>query len=554
MGEMNDKATIDLLKKNTQRIQDSKQKNDISKTEHLLAELFEKIQKQKLIIQHLQNTVDKTEDKRALDELHLKIKEESVALSQLMNSLMQLSVGSIDLNELEGSEVEEVSLNKSIEDIFEPFAIMLMRFTQKPRKIEHLNLEIDTIKLQTQKLNSAIGNLKAFKTLSPELQLHVNEKIDYYSQKKLLLLHKLDALTLQLNKIQVVNDKPLDQAIETFYDIFNSHGLTLLYALFGFLITLSVFSLVKRMMNLYFKSKNSLTHQLFSQRVLNLLVDISTFIIASLVAIFVIYTRSDWLILAIILFILFTLFWSLKSTLPKYITEMKLMLNIGVVREDERVVYQGVPYLVESIGLYPLLNNPILSNGRVRVSLNILEQLTSRVISQEEEWFPTKEGEYVFVDKSYGQVLFQSPELVTLKTFGTALKSYSTKEFLKLKPTNISRSGFSIIITISLDYKHQKEITGSVRTMMEKGLNRAITHEKFYRYMEKTWVEFNEAKIHSLDLKIISVYKGAAAADYYHIERTLRRSVVEICNNNGWKLPYPQMEIRSSSSLLLNDG
>jgi hypothetical protein len=41
--------------------------------------------------------------------------------------------------------------------------------------------------------------------------------------------------------------------------------------------------------------------------------------------------------------------------LPSFIREVMLLLNIGAVREGERVVYNGIPWLVKTLNLYQYL-------------------------------------------------------------------------------------------------------------------------------------------------------------------------------------------------------
>ena len=545
MGETNDEGTLEVLKQNTEQTYRSTDHNDVARTEHLLSELYFKVREQEKLITRLNHQLTSTKDPAKRKTIQAQLEKENTGFKQLNGSLLQLSVGSVDINDLENEEKEKINLNKSLEDIFEPFAMMLMRFTQTPRKIEQLTSEIETIKHKNEKLNIAINNLKSYKMLTPELQAKINEKLEHYSEKRLLLFHKLNSLNLQLEKLEKKSEKPFSTAYNSFLEILYTQGLTVLYAILVFAV-LSAFALfIKKLINLYFESKNNYTNQRFAQRLVNLLLNVLSGVLAIMGAIFVIYIRADWLILAIVLFVLLAIFWSLKNALPQYLDEIRMMLNIGVVRENERVIYKGVPYKITRIGLYGLLENPALSNAKIRMPLKILETLISRETERDEVWFPTRCDDYVFVNKTYGKVLSQTPETVTLQTFGTAIKTYKTAEFLTLKPTNISKNGFSIIFTISIDYKHQLQLTTTIKTMLEKGLNRAISHEPFAPFMQRTWIEFNEAKINSLDLKVISTYAGEAAESYYFIERTLRRGVLETCNNNGWKMPYPQLEVRN---------
>ena len=547
MGDNNSDGALNILKKNAERIEDSQEKNEKSKTEHLLYETYKKIELKQIEIDEVYKKIKITKSKKDVDFLKQSLEKKKKELIKLDDSLTQISLGSINVKELENQESEKINLERSLEDIFEPFAIMLMRFTEVPRKIEYLNLEIEQTTLKIEKLKIAIKTLRSYKVLSPNLQAKIDSLSKEYAQKRLILMHRVSSLTAQLEKLQINNSNPINETKNAFIKITKTHGLTVLYTFISFVIVFTIMKLLRLLINTLYDAKLKTSSMIFSQRLFNLLLSIATVIIAVTIAIFIIYSRADWLILAIVLFILFTVILSLKNLLPKYISEMNLMLNIGIVRENERLIYKGVPFIVEKIGIHAIINNSALANAKVRLSLDELETMTSRELSIGEALFPTSVDDYIFVDNSYGRVKFQSPEIVTVHTFGKAVKTYVTADFLRMKPINISQNGFSIAIEISIDYKHQKHITDSIRLVLEKALNRSIQNEKFAPYMQKTWVEFNEAKIDSLDFKIISTYEGSAAGDYYHIKRTLRRTVVDTCNANGWRMPYRKLEITQAT-------
>lgn len=56
----------------------------------------------------------------------------------------------------------------------------------------------------------------------------------------------------------------------------------------------------------------------------------------------VLYFRQDLLLLAIMVVVFIGAALALKNLLPKYVAEGKLLLNMGSVRERERVIYNGV--------------------------------------------------------------------------------------------------------------------------------------------------------------------------------------------------------------------
>lgn len=72
----------------------------------------------------------------------------------------------------------------------------------------------------------------------------------------------------------------------------------------------------------------------------------------------VFYLRSDLLLLVLAILALVVLGLGLRQTLPRYLTEIRLLLDVGPVRTGERVIYNGVPLQVKSINVYSVLRNP----------------------------------------------------------------------------------------------------------------------------------------------------------------------------------------------------
>ena len=77
---------------------------------------------------------------------------------------------------------------------------------------------------------------------------------------------------------------------------------------------------------------------------------------------------------------------ALRQALPKYISEIRLLLDFGSVRIDERLIYQGLPMKVVSIKSFAILQNPEL-HGIVRIPLASLSSMVSRPAINE-IWFP----------------------------------------------------------------------------------------------------------------------------------------------------------------------
>ncbi len=133
--------------------------------------------------------------------------------------------------------------------------------------------------------------------------------------------------------------------------------------------------------------------------------------------------------------------------------------------------------------------------------------------------------------------------MVNIRTYASAIRSFSAEQFIHLNPTNISKEGFGIFITISIGYEHQSQITSNIRLVLENSLRKMLISESFAQALQELRVEFKEATPHALNLQILSKFDGSAANNYNHIKRILRRNTLNICNENGWTLPYTKVQL-----------
>jgi len=258
----------------------------------------------------------------------------------------------------------------------------------------------------------------------------------------------------------------------------------------------------------------------------------------------VFYVRGDLLLLALGIMGLAMLVLGLRQTLPRHIIETRLLLDLGPVRTNERVIYNGLPMQVKSINVYSVLRNPEIE-GVVRLPLGTLNELVSRPCG-EEPWFPTKPGEYVMLpDGRFAQVLRQTLELVQLKVLGSLVR-FPTKDFLQLDLRNLSREGFELFITFGIDYRHQPICLEQVSPCFHQALLATFANQGFADDMENLLVEFKQAGVNSLDYLIYLTMNGRAAGSYFKLGRLVQQTCVDVCNQQGWGIPFTQLTVHQA--------
>jgi hypothetical protein len=266
-------------------------------------------------------------------------------------------------------------------------------------------------------------------------------------------------------------------------------------------------------------------------------------ILALLAAVAVLYLRGDRILLGLLLIALVGAALTLQRTLPAFMKEARVLLNIGPVREGQRLVYNGLPWKVQAINMYSTLVNPELRGGSLMLPLKALTDLNSRPYDATEPWFPTRENDYVLLnDQTYGRVLLQTPEIVQMRVLGTD-KTYPVAAFLAGNPQNLSQHGFVITLRFGIDYQHQALVTGEIRQKLEDFLAAHLKEGHWRDYLQECYVEFDEAAASSLNFFIYAAFSGEAADAYFRIRRTLQSLAVDACNAQGWVIPFSQMTV-----------
>ena len=192
------------------------------------------------------------------------------------------------------------------------------------------------------------------------------------------------------------------------------------------------------------------------------------------------------------------------------------------------------------------MRNPELE-GTIRLPLSALAQLTSRP-QVDETWFPCQAGDYVLLpDGVYAHVLQQTVELVRLKV-RSSIVQFSTADFLQLNVRNLSREDFGVIVIFGIDYQHQEISLSRVPERLRSGLNAAFEHAEFGNDLKNLVVDFEEAGTNSLDYLVYVTMGGRSAASYFNIKRLIQQTCVDICNQEGWVIPFAQLTIHQAEA------
>jgi hypothetical protein len=428
----------------------------------------------------------------------------------------------------------------------EPGIMELKRLTVKARHKSKLNDELanyqELLPVATKariRIESLISQSKdkalvsALKNLLPE-----------YKGIESQIKNKVDLVQLKLDEIARQETSVIDSTQDSVKRFFRTRGLYLVLAILACIAVVFFIKLLYRTL-IRLVPGYKLEYRPFHIRVLELVYRVMTLVLTVLAVIAVFYFVEDWVLLSLTIIFIMGVIWAAKATLPMYLDTSKLMLNVGAVREGERMMYQGVPWRVKHINFHSLLENPDLGIT-LRIPITELVGKTSRKCSAHEAWFPCRKNDWVILsDGTRGGVTQLSHETVELVLRGGAKKTYQTADFLGMNPLNLSVN-FRLKVPFGIGYGHQKDATTTIPDLLSAFIQDNIEKEGYAEDLLNLRVEFAEAGASSLDLVIIADFKGSQAPIYNRLNRSIQRWCVDAASQYDWDIPFPQITVHQA--------
>ena len=459
------------------------------------------------------------------------------------NSFEEIVIGEVSLNVFKEDNglltwQEELAL------VIKPLLENLRGLTEKPRQKENLKaiireqndlvvsaqVAIDAINVADQDKHSAAVNqgLKKIKSKWQELENDAQRK--------------KELAEIELAKLNGRDESLFAKLIVALKEFAQERGLTIAIAIVVIVLITWFFKTFTKLLE-YRRKKNIRKNSRTVYRVLiyaQRLVMIVTILIGVLMVFFL---RGDVLLMALMLIVIFTAAMGLKSFLPQFIEESRLLLNVGRVREQELVNYGGIPWRVASINLFSLLINPEI-RGVLRLPLSDLKQLKSRQI-KEEKWFPSSIGDWVLDENNQlYEVINQTPDAVELQSSQGTNKLVPSADYYSAGLVNLTKSPrIRITGVFGVDYSLQSISLSEVPEKLQKGLDAYLKALDLGTDDISCRVEFQTANSSSLDYIIIVLVNSIAACHYYLIERAIQQACVKVCNDQNWTIPFPQLTL-----------
>jgi len=478
------------------------------------------------------------------------IQEISLKLADLEVSFSELAA-EIDPGEFaDGDGDATIDLGGEVRELLSPLVSELKRATSRPREMERLRTVIGQTGDRIERIQQGLGNLAVLTANVSDpalLEALQRERSEWLSlHLELATRYEIDRQKLE----QMLSEQPsFGEVMESVFELFfKSRGRNLILALTATIL----FMLLLRRLHARALESTALRSRgdALLPRLLNLLFVLFMGIGGVLVFLLVLYLFGDWVLLILMLLVVFGALWASKQAIPHFWNQGTLLLNLGPVREGERLSLGGIPWRIEKLNFYTELVNERLVGGTLRLPISDLTDLRSRSFDETEPWFPTETGDWVVLsDDTFGMIEVQTPEQVVLRLMGGVVKTVPTADFLALKPTNVS-GGFTSNLIFGLDYAHLPAITTTIPLAMQDFLRDGLRGSPVAEWIENVEVFFNEAAASSLDLRIVVTLSGGAAPFYKVVPRLASRVCVDACNAHGWQIPFPQLTVHRGGATL----
>jgi len=464
------------------------------------------------------------------------------------------ATGGVDLQMFYPKKEQKFDWREEMQSAFEPIVVEIKRLTERPRKMERQRSEQSFYQQRLAATDTALKSIVALKSSAPSADLRsafgaleTRWRMRYDEYKNQLAL-----INLQLEELSAPSRPTQERASEALQELLSGHFVNLLLAVLAAAVTYGVLRMLNRLYARIVTARGR--PRPFLARVAHLTFMLIAAVLTLLAGMAVLYTRGDWILLGLLLIVLIGAALTLQRTLPGYIKEAKVFLNLGPAREGERVLYNGLPWQIQALNMHATLVNPALRGGNLKLPLSALTSLVSRCYDEVEPWFPTRENDFVLLnDDSYGQVTLQTPEMVQVRVAG-ACKTFPAGAFLDKYPQNLSANGFTVSIKFGIDYRHQSTVTAEITKTLEGYIAAQLKDSRYGAHLKDCFVEFDEAAASSLNLLVSASFTGAAADAYLHLRRLLQRLAVDACNANNWTMPFDQMTVHLAGDAPELDG
>ena len=481
------------------------------------------------------------------NDIQAQLDKLEVDLQTTTRNLRELGAGA-DIASLRATEETQFSLQEEFFALLKPALKEMKDMTSHVRQKSELKDKIAYYHEKQPVAEVAVANIMGLIATNEDesLERHLESMLVEWRKQLTVIQSELQSAELQLEKLESSEASLADASQSYLKSFFQKRGRYLAEAVLIVIVILLLSRLsYKAMVKLIPGYRKE--HRSFRLRLLDLVHRMITVLLAIMGPMVVFYVVEDWVLFSLGILLLLGIGLTLRNALPRYWQQVQLFLNVGTVREGERIELDGLPWRVREINIFSHLENPTAELSQ-RVRIDDLVELKSRPVKRDDPWFPCKKDDWVMLsDDMRGKVTGISQELVELIERGGAHRTYQTADFLALSPINLSRS-FRLKETIGISYNLQRESVADIPNILKGHVEQRAADEGYADKLHNLRVEFEKANTSSLDIVVIADFDGALADLHSRLRRAMQRWCVEACNEYGWEIPFTQLTLHQAEA------
>ena len=323
-----------------------------------------------------QTTVEK-------DNLLERIRALDADLEATNSTLHEVAAGA-NLQDLRSDEQTTFNLQEELVSLLAPAIKEVKDMTSHVRQKSDLRDRINYFNDRLPTTERAVSNLEDLLNANddPELEAALERLLSNWRKQLTFLQTEMQSARLQLEKLEA-QEVSLTEASQSYVKSFFQNrgrylGAALLVVILILIVSRVTRSLMERRLPGYNRPKRP-----FRLRLLDLAHRVLTGLLLIIGPMVVFYLAEDWLLFSIGILLLIGIALTLRHALPRYMQQIQLFLNVGTVREGERLELDGLPWLVKQINVFTMLENPATGFTR-RLKIDDLVDLRSRPVTNNE--------------------------------------------------------------------------------------------------------------------------------------------------------------------------
>ena len=429
---------------------------------------------------------------------------------------------------------------QEILQILQPFFSQMQRATEKTQQIDLLQEEQKELQ---KKIQLAKSGLETLETIQPDELNDSSQKLltkvnDEWNDRLKSLEHQESIVQLKLLDL-TDNRHFFRKFMDNLWDFVTHEGIALLFA---FAISISTYYGISKLIILFthYQRKDKLRVVDFKWRLTLLILQAINILSALMIFLVILHTTGNIMLFGLAALLLLFIVISFRNTIPNYIHRLRVFLNLGQAREGERVIYNEIPWEISKINLYNVyLTNPLLDNGELRVTIDLLDKIYSRHTNTDELWFPSRKGDFLLLpDKRIVNVIRQTPESVYLDHNGSTIVM-PTAEFYKLKFSNLSR-GYNLTLNFTLEDSPEHRLSfADVESTISAGIIKEMEkmHESLPASIKKISLTVRQLMSSNTTCYQLIVDLSANSAKHYLLAKgALNSAVILSAREQSWNI------------------